>query len=172
MRSILILVVFASTARAQSAGAQAEALFTAGKELMKAGKLTEACQRFEAAQKLEPTTMTVVTLGDCREQNQQFASALSLYLRAERELRGLTDATGVQLHELVKQRAAALLPRLSHLTIKIDSDAAQPKVLEILLENDKVEEGAWNQPLPVDGGTYHISARAPGHREWMTTVHI
>src|SRR5262245_47250270 len=99
----LALVALTSPSHAQPAGAQAEVLFRNGKELMAQRDFARACSLFEAAQKLEPTTMTIVTLADCREQNGQYASAWGLYLRAERELRGLTDANGVQLHDLVKQ---------------------------------------------------------------------
>jgi hypothetical protein len=47
---------------------------------------------------------------------------------------------------------------------------AQPANLEIIRDNDHVDAGMWNTALPIDGGTLRISARAPGHREWATTV--
>ena len=30
----------------------------------------------------------------------------------------------------------------------------------------------WNKPLPVDGGTYQISARAPGNAEWSSSITV
>src|SRR5205814_535649 len=132
---------------AQPAGAQAEVLFRNGKELMKQHQYAEACARFEAAEKLDPTTTTIVALADCREQNGQYASAWGLYLRAERELRGLTDAPGTQLHSLMKDRADKLSPRVSHMTVKVGSADQQPTGLEVLWDDDHVDAGAWNQPL-------------------------
>jgi hypothetical protein len=41
------------------------------------------------------------------------------------------------------------------------------------LRNDEpVDPGAWNKPLPVDGGTYQITARAPGNTDWSSTIAV
>ncbi len=162
-------LVSASSAFADPSGAQAQTLFTQAKALMKSGKLAEACAAFDASQKLEPATSTLVNLADCREKNQQYATAWGLYLQAERELRALTDDSSVELRALVKTRAGKLEPRLSTLAIRVPS-ASEVSALEVIRDNDRVEPGAWNQALPVDGGTYKISARAPDRREWTTTV--
>src|SRR6185503_11270900 len=71
------VVASARTARAQSA--EAEALFNDGDAKMKAGKLDEACQAFEASNRIEPRAGTLIRLGECREQNKQLASAWSAY---------------------------------------------------------------------------------------------
>jgi cytochrome c-type biogenesis protein CcmH/NrfG len=63
----------ASSLRAQSA--EAEALFTEGDTLMKQGKVAEACEAFEASNRIEPRAGTLIRLGECREQNHQLASA-------------------------------------------------------------------------------------------------
>jgi hypothetical protein len=44
--------------------------------------------------------------------------------------------------------------------------------LEILRDTDRVDGAMWNRALPVDGGTYKITARAPGATAWSTTVTI
>jgi len=46
---------------------------------MAEGKLAQACQAFEASNRVEPTAGTLILLGECREQNQQLASAWSAY---------------------------------------------------------------------------------------------
>lgn len=165
----LVTASIPSSVHAQPSGAQADVLFARGRQLMDAGKLAEACAAFEASNKLEPSTATVILLATCREKNGQLASAWGLLLQAERELRGVVDPNGVKLRESVKDRAAALAPRLSKLTIVV-APANQVAQLEILRDNDRVEPGAWNQALPIDGGTYKVSARAPERREWTTTV--
>ena len=168
----VILCAFApSLALAQPVGAQAETLFQHGRELMGRHQYAEACSSFEASQKLEASTATLVVLADCRERNHQYATAYGLFQQAELELRAVTDANGVKLRELVKTRAAGLEPRLSKLTINVPP-TSQTADLEVIQDNGRVEPGAWNVPLPVDGGTLKISARAPHRREWSTTVTI
>jgi hypothetical protein len=171
IHQVVLCVIAPSVALAQPTGAQAEALFTRGRELMSRQQYVEACASFEASQKLEPSTATLVNLADCRERNTQYATAWGLFLQAERELRTVTDPSGVKLRELVKTRAVGLEPRLSKLTINVPPTSQIPE-LEVIRDNDRVESGAWNLPLPIDGGTLRISARAPHRREWSTTVTI
>lgn len=69
------------------------------------------------------------------------------------------------------KRAAKLEPRLSKLTIAVAADRRLAG-LEILRGSDPVASGAWNQALPIDGGSYQITARAPGHRAWTGEVTV
>src|SRR5262245_45251859 len=70
--SMTLGVVFLSrSAYAQSA--DAEALFEQGNQLMADGKLGQSCDSFEASNQIEPRAGTLIRLGECREQNQQFA---------------------------------------------------------------------------------------------------
>src|SRR4051812_29728499 len=64
----------ASAQPAQSAGAQAEAMFREGRTLLAAGKIAEACAAFEASHKLEPAMSTLMNLAACRERNGQLAT--------------------------------------------------------------------------------------------------
>jgi hypothetical protein len=47
--------------------AAADALFKAGRTLVKQGKFSEACPKLEASHKLDPATGTLLALGDCYE---------------------------------------------------------------------------------------------------------
>jgi len=160
-----------SGARAQSSTAQAETLFREGKDLIAKGKIAEACAAFDASQKLDPTIATLLNQASCREKNGQLATAWGLFLDAERQSRAATDTTTRQFHQVATDHAAKLEPRLSTLTITI---AAESRVggLEILRGAEPVDAGAWNKALPVDGGTYTITARAPGNAEWSSTVTV
>ena len=166
-----VLATLRGVARAQPTGAQAEVLFRQGKDLMAKGKYAEACAAFDASQKLEGSTSTVLNEAACREKNGQLATAWGLFLDAERQTRGATDPAGKQMHDIAVDRAGKLEPRLSTLAIDIPDDV---KIggLEILRDSDVVDPGAWNKTLPVDGGTYRITARAPGNAEWTTTVSV
>jgi hypothetical protein len=164
-------LVASSTARAQSAAAQAEILFRQGKDQLAKGQIAEACAAFDASQKLEPTIATLLNQASCREKNGQLATAWGLFVEAARQTRTATDDAGRQMHRSASERAAKLEPRLSTLTITV---LPENRIggLEILRDNEVVDPGAWNRALPIDGGTYRITARAPGNAAWSSTVTI
>ena len=168
---IVLVGLITSNASAQSTAAQAETLFRQGRDLMTAGKYAEACAAFASSQKLDPAPTTQLNLADCREKNGQLASAWGVFVEVERQLRGTTDARNTKLLDVAAKHAAQLEPRLSKLAINVSADH-QLTGLEVLRDKDSVDSGAWNHPLPIDGGTYTITARAPGHDSWTTTVTV
>lgn len=168
---VLSLVALVGTADAQPSSAQAEVLFRQGKQLMAAKNFAEACAAFDASQKLDPSLSTLLNHADCREQNGQLATAWGLFLDAERQTRAATDAAGVQMHKVASARAAKLEPRLSKLTISVAPDV-KVAGLEITRNGSVVDPGTWNRTLPVDGGTFTIVAKAPGHVEWTGSVTV
>ena len=163
--------VAAQPAGTPAAGAQAEVLFRDGKQLMKNGRYADACAAFDASEKLDPTAATVLNQADCREKNGQLATAWGLFLEAERATRGKPDESSMQMHNVAVDHAAKLEPRLSTLTIAVPDDS---KVggLEIVRGSEVVDSAEWNKTLPVDGGTYRVTARAPGNSEWSTMITI
>jgi hypothetical protein len=172
-RSLRLLPALAALALAAPATADpdpaAEQLFRDGKQLMKEGRIAEACATFEASEAAEHNVATVMNLADCREKDQQLASAWALYLRVDGECRA--DPVLVKLGETARDRAAALEPHLSALVINVPEDSS---VHGLVVTRDGValEEGAWNRAIPLDGGEHVITARAPGHRVWTTTVRL
>jgi hypothetical protein len=178
--SILCLVAWTTSASAQpeqpakstkSAHDQAETLFHQGKKLLEQKKLAEACAAFEDSQRLEPSISTLLNLANCREKNNQFATAWQLFTDAERQTHGRPDQTSKQLNNVAVEHAAKLEARSSKLSIDVPP-ARQLAGLEVLRGVDRVDPDSWNRPVPIDGGTYKITARAPGHAEWSTTVVI
>jgi len=151
------------TAHAQSA--EAEALFEDGNRLMAAGKLAQACDAFEASNRVEPRAGTLILLGGCREQNQQLASAWSAYKDA------LGRVKDPRKRELAQARATALEARLSYLTVSV-ADDSRVDGLTITRNGRPFDAMLWNRALPVDGGDYVIAGRAPGHEAWQTTAHV
>jgi hypothetical protein len=170
--SALLCAISAVPVRAQApAGAEAETLFRRGQDLLAQGKLADACAAFDGAQKLDPTTSTQLNRANCREKNGQLATAWGLFLEAERETRGRKDGNALKWHKLASDRAAKLEPRLSTLTISVPADS-QIGGLELLRDGAAVDQAAWNQALPVDGGEHLITARAPGNAEWSTKLTV
>jgi hypothetical protein len=168
---VLGALALSATGHAQSAGAQAETLFRQGKDLMARGQIAEACAAFDASQKLDPTIATLLNQAACREKNEQLATAWGLFLEAERQTRTGTDAPTQQLHQVAATKAGKLEPRLSTLTITVTDQNRIPG-LQVLRGGEPVDPGAWNRALPVDGGTYQITARAPGNAEWSSTITV
>jgi hypothetical protein len=171
LAALVAVITARSDAQAQSSTAQAETLFRQGKELLAHGQIADACAAFDASQKLEPTLATLLNQASCREKNGQLATAWGLFLDAERQSRTATDEPTRQLHQVATGHAAKLEPRLSTLTINVSIEN-RVAGLEILRNNEPLDVGAWNKALPVDGGTYQITARAPGNAEWSTTITV
>lgn len=168
--AVAIVCAVASSAGAQSASAEAEALFRQGRDLMKAGKLSEACAAFDQSQKLEPATTTLLNLAGCREKNNQLASAWGAFVDAERTTRSGTDSATKQLHQIAADKAMLLEPELSKLTINVPEGSRLPG-LAITRGKEPLSDIMWNHALPIDGGTYTITATA-GALTWSTTVTI
>src|SRR4051794_25035624 len=144
---------------AQSTSVQAQSLFDEGRRLLKAGKTAEACAAFEASQKLDPVITTELNIATCREQNHQLASAWGAFVEAQRMVRA---AGNDKLLKVAAGHARKLEPRLSRLTIAVPADR-QIAGLVVIRGKDAVDPVSWNHALPIDGGSYTFTARAPGH---------
>ncbi len=172
-KSSIVLVMGSVCCLAGSALGQvrpeAEKLFRDGKALMKEGRIAEACDAFEASEKAEHNVATVLSLADCREKNQQYASAWALFLQADSQTR--TDAAKAALNSTAKARAAALEPRLSYLTINVPDES---RVTDLVVSRDgiAIDRAEWNRAIPIDGGAHEITGKAPGHESWSTRVTI
>lgn len=165
--SVIVVCGFASAARAQSV--EAEAAFRDGKRLMGEKKYAEACEAFATSLRLAPGTSTRVNLADCREKNGELATAWGLFREVVMDARG--DASLDALGKVAKERSDKLEPRLSYLTINVTDDV-RVDGLEVTRDGVVIASGAWNQALPIDGGTHVISGRAPGHEPWSTTATV
>ena len=143
----------------------AQALFDEGRELMQSGRPSEACPRFEESDRLEPGLGTRFHLAACYEATGKLASAHTLFLEvaAEAKQRGQEERERV-----ARQKAEALEPRLSRLTVDVPF-ASSP---ELRIERDGTPIGTaqWGLAVPVDPGRHRVSASAPGRTPWSTEV--
>lgn len=160
-----------ATAHADAPSDQADVVFQRGKKLMAAGKIAEACAAFDESQQLEATPATMLNQANCREQNGQLATARALYLEVARQTRSTTDARAKKMHASATSRTAKLEPRLSTLRISVPA-ASRVDGLEVSRDGAIVVSTSWNEALPIDGGTYRISARAPGRVAWSETIAV
>lgn len=168
---VALLACSPSAVLAQPAGAQAETLFRQGRDLLRAGKTAEACTAFEESEKLEPAVTTLLNLADCREKNGQLATAWGLFLDAERQTRSATKTAEKQLHDVAQKHAASLEPRVSKLEVDVP-EGSKLDGLEVKRGDERIDMAMWNRSLPIDGGTYTITASAPGSQAWSTQLTI
>lgn len=132
---------------------------------MKEGKLAEACEAFAASNRIEARAGTLVNLGLCREKNGQLASAWSAFKDS------LTRAKDPKKQQVANEHIAAIEPKLSYLTISVP-DESRIDGLTLTRNGTTVDPALWNRAVPVDGGTYTVTGKAPGTEDWSTTVEV
>jgi hypothetical protein len=149
--------------------AAAEALFNQGRDLMTAGKATEACPKFEASQQLDPGLGTMLNLAECYEKTGRTASAWAEY----REAIPLARAAGSKARlDLATERAQALQERLSTLTIRAMAGDDTDVHLEVRRDGVALQEAEIGSPIPVDPGEHMVEAVAPGKQPWSSKVQV
>jgi hypothetical protein len=165
--TVMLLAALCGSVSAQPVDVSAEALFREGRRLLKEGKIPEACEKLDASARLDESVGTLLNLGDCREKNDQLATAWATFLKAASAARAKHD----DRETVARQRASALEPRLSLLTISVP-EASRVDGLVIRRNDTQVDAALWNQGVPVDAGNYEIAGEAPGHEPWSTKVQI
>jgi hypothetical protein len=131
----------------------------------------DACSSFEASEKAQPTAANLLNLADCREKNGQLATAWGLFLDVERQTSAAPDAATRAFHDVAHERAQRLEGRVSRLTI-IVPDQSRVAGLQIVRDATPVDPALWNRAVPIDGGTYMITARAPGGTAWSAQITV
>jgi hypothetical protein len=154
-----------SSARAQSP--EAEVLFREGKKLIQSGKLADGCDKIEASEKLETSVGTLLNLGDCREKLGELASAWAAFRKAE--ARAKHAGSDEKRRAEARRRAALIEPKLAYLVVQIERST---EGLVVTRDGTPVIDELWNTAVPVDPGTYELSAAAPGHKPWRTQVTV
>lgn len=177
-RRLLCGVLFASALTMTSPRAYADAtpankaassaVFADAKRLIAEGHFADACPKFEEAQRLYPTSGTLLNLGDCYEQMTppRTASAWGAFKQAEVMARNAGDTSR---QEEAGRRAQVLEPALSKVTI-VPKPAARVPGLDVKWDGKSVGEGLWGTAFPVDAGEHAIEAFGPGKKTWTGKV--
>jgi hypothetical protein len=146
----------------------AQALFDEAKRLIQQGDAAAACPKLEESERLEPGIGTKLNLANCYEKVGRTASAWILYLEVESD----TKRNGqVERQTMAHNRAAALQPKLSHVTINVPPASRVPG---LVVERDGVAVGAaqWGLSIPVDPGAHTVKAHAPSKKDWESTLNV
>lgn len=167
--SVVLTLLAATSSYAQPGPrdkAAAEALFQHAARLFEESRFSEACEKFEASQELDPAIGTQLRLADCYDRVGRTASAWGLFA----EVKALARAQGQNDRETIaSERLSDLERRLSKLTLRLQP-GARPPGLEIRLNGTSIPSASWDVPIPVDPGTQRVEAIAPGYRPWSTSA--
>jgi hypothetical protein len=161
------LILATGTARAQGGdpGAMAEALFRSGRELMAAGRFSEACPKFAESNRIDPKLGTLMNLALCHEKAALTASAWAEYLRAA----SLAQRAGQSEREKVaREHAAALEGTLAHVVITVRAASET----QVTLDGQPLEAGGFGTPIPLDPGDHVVRATAPGKKAFAESFRV
>jgi hypothetical protein len=158
-------------ARADGAGAEADALFERGKEQLRAGDWPAACASFRRSFEQDASVSTSVKLARCHEHEGQAVNALAEYRRAlalnetlpqtperRRELEAVIRGAIAELSRSVPRLRLVISPRSEQLSVRLDGVLLPPNELEA--------------EHPVDAGEHEIAATAPGFRTQRVRVRV
>jgi serine/threonine-protein kinase len=133
---------------------------------MAAKQFDQACPKFEESQRLDSGIGTMYNLADCWEHSGRTASAWSMFLDAA----AAAHVAGQGERErAAKDRAAALEPKLSHLTIQV---ASVDPGLEVRRDGHPVGQASFATAVPVDPGLHRIDVSAPGKKRFATNIEV
>lgn len=164
--AVLLSVLWSAVPARADQRTIAEKLFRDGRELMHQGAIDEACDKFAASMRAEPSVGAHVNLAKCRELQGRTATAHREYLAAA----ALADREGQKPRAAAARRLAAQLEgKLSTLTISVSTPVPG---LSVLNDGVPVPETRWTVPTPVDPGDHRVEASAPGYAHWEITVTV
>jgi hypothetical protein len=178
--SLLLMVAvigLPSLASAQSQStAIAEGLFREGRALLDHGSVDEACEKFDASQRMAPAVGTQLNLAICREKQGRTATAWSLFAEVESVSLRAGDETRAAI---AHQHGVALAGQLKKVVIEVPTP---PPGMVLKLDGVALPPGALGTEIPLDPGNHAILATAPGKKNWeqanlnlgpsATTVHV
>ena len=147
--------------------ATAQALFEEGLELMGAKRYAEACPKLEESERLDPALGTRFRLSECDEATGRLASAWAGFL----EVADIARSAGqLDRERVARARAAEIEPRLSR--VKVVVNTPDTPGLEVAHDHVIVGRAQWGMPVPIDPGTYTVTATAPHKRPWRGSVTV
>jgi serine/threonine protein kinase len=161
----VLMVLVATPVAIAGNDAEADRLFNEGIRLLDDGRSEEACAKFLASMREDPSLGAAYQLGKCYESRGELVHALDYYRRALKMAR----AEGDQRQELLRGEAAGLVARVPTLQIVLPPDLPYGVALEVALDGVPLGRDP-ERTRPLDPGNYEITARARGHRRWSTRV--
>jgi len=165
----VLLASSAATGQSPEDKTAAQVAFDKGLALLEAGKPDEACPLFEDSLRLDAAMGTQYQLAQCYEQTGRIASAWASYTAVAdaAQAQGMADR-----EKWARERADALAPRLSKLTIVVPEAVAALRGLTVERDGRSVPRTLWGVAIPVDGGSHRVVATAPGRASFEGSVSV
>lgn len=163
-----IVLFVSSTASAQGGTAIAEGLFREGKKLLDEKKFSEACPKFEESARLDPSSGVELALGICYEGLGKTASAWAAY---ESAISLARRDNRKDREKAATAKAAALEPKLAHVTFHAPDAVANLPGLQLKEDNVVIGVAGWKD-APVDPGAHTIEVTATGKKPWQSSFTI
>jgi hypothetical protein len=150
---------------------EAEVLFQSGKSELAQGRYPEACLLLDRSYRLEPAVGALLALAFCQEQGGNLATAHRLYLAAAERSR---EAGRSDREQAARERAEALWPKLSTLTLELDGAAQLGAARGLVVEVDgmPLDASRLGLAVPLDGGTHRIKVSAPERFAFEASVEL
>ncbi len=141
---MLSVLLWGAPARAQTGETVGEQLFREGRELLTAGKVDEACAKFEQSYELERALGSLLNLANCEEQRKRFKVALDRWREAAKN----ADTQKNRLYAL--GRATELEEKMPKILIRVGAGAPNA---DVKLDGVKA---ALGEKIAVDPGKHVI----------------
>jgi hypothetical protein len=138
--------------------ARAESLFDTAKTLRGSGMVADACPKFAESHRLAPGVGVALNLADCYERAGRNASALRVFLEAEK----LARERGDRRAEVAGARARAVEPKVNHVIIDLPPARPAAAAMHVELDGAPVPAESWGVALPVDPGDHLVVVGGPG----------
>lgn len=164
------LVAFAAatllwTAPASADVGTADQLFTQAKELMKEGKFSEACAKFEASYDADAALGSLLNLADCLEKDGRLASAYGRWGDAM----DIAARKNDDRSSFAKERREAIRPKLSFITLDVKGDSTG---FDVYKGDTKVTKGGFSSALPTNPGETVVQVVRDESVLWETKVSL
>jgi hypothetical protein len=127
----------------------ADALFQAAKQAMTDKQYADACPKFDASYKLDPTLGTLLNLADCYEKVGRIATAWSTWGEAMEK----AQRDGDKRADFAKKRREDLFPRLPKVIFNVQNEVAG---VEIVWDGVKLAPAVFGVELPADPAEHEL----------------
>jgi len=163
-----VLTLWAPLGHADEPTMRADALFDAGKRLMDAGSIADACRTFSESYALEPTGGTLLNLGVCLEKQGKLASAVETF---ERALVRAKEDDRADRANVAQNHLSLLRPRLSFLVLALAPSLNRTRMV-VTIDDQPWPEAAWETPRALDPGEHKVSFGELGAAARTSTVNL
>jgi len=146
--------------------ALAESLFREARELMAAGDLPKACEKFAESHRIDPALGTLLNAAVCHEKQGLFASAWAEYESAAR----MASRGGQRDRErFARGKADDLEKKLSRVVLEMPETTEQ---LVVSIDGRALGRAVWGTALPLDPGDHKLVVSGPGRKPHTMSLRV